>query len=366
MKKSLIITLLTACITIFTVVPLCAYTISGYIQYISDVTVTLGGDASKATVTDSNGYYEFSGLQEGGSYTIVPSKGPSVPSVDITSPESNNSLKGNVTISADIQTDYCAYAFDPSQLIYTSLDSDQNNQNFQVLATSCCFIITEIDLYIDNILEHTETSSAMCRLTWTYTWNTTGFSNGQHIIKLVVTDETQSQGSADVPIIINNDSSMALIGDVNLDSNVNIVDALLIAQYYVGLSPSVFNSPVADVNLDDTVNIIDALLVARYYVGLLTELPEEKPGGYGQIPLFSENVLKAYDFLAAGLSSTQPDVILKDIVLAFSQVVAGANYRLVCNYHLNTTNSDHYLSSVIFFNTEMIPEQISSLKLDIY
>ena len=35
-----------------------------------------------------------------------------------------------------------------------------------------------------------------------------------------------------------------IIGDVNDDSEVNIVDTLLIAQYYVGLDPSPFNTYV--------------------------------------------------------------------------------------------------------------------------
>lgn len=59
------------------------------------------------------------------------------------------------------------------------------------------------------------------------------------------------------------------IGDVNSDGSVNIVDALLIAQYYVDLNPSNFNINNADTNCDGSVNIVDALLVAQYYVNLI-------------------------------------------------------------------------------------------------
>jgi len=59
------------------------------------------------------------------------------------------------------------------------------------------------------------------------------------------------------------------LGDVNLDANENIVDALLIAKYYVGLNPSPFNTDAADTNCDDSINIVDALLTAQYYVGLI-------------------------------------------------------------------------------------------------
>ncbi|MBN2534837.1 MAG: cellulase family glycosylhydrolase [Spirochaetales bacterium] len=60
-------------------------------------------------------------------------------------------------------------------------------------------------------------------------------------------------------------------GDVNNDGSVDIVDALLTAQYYVGLDPEGFNPSPADVNCDDSIDIVDALLIAQYYVGLITE-----------------------------------------------------------------------------------------------
>jgi len=59
------------------------------------------------------------------------------------------------------------------------------------------------------------------------------------------------------------------IGDVNGDGTVNIVDALLIAQYYVGLDPEGFIPGNADTNCDGNINIVDALLIAQYYVGLI-------------------------------------------------------------------------------------------------
>jgi len=62
-------------------------------------------------------------------------------------------------------------------------------------------------------------------------------------------------------------------GDVNSKDGINIVDALLIAQFYVGLDPADFDEAAADVNADGKINIVDALLVAQYYVGLITELP---------------------------------------------------------------------------------------------
>jgi len=59
------------------------------------------------------------------------------------------------------------------------------------------------------------------------------------------------------------------VGDTNGDGSIDIIDALQIAQHYVGLDPANFDISEADTNCDGEVNIIDALLVAQYYVGLI-------------------------------------------------------------------------------------------------
>ncbi len=68
-------------------------------------------------------------------------------------------------------------------------------------------------------------------------------------------------------------SSAIIIGDTNEDGAVNIIDALLTGQYYVGLDPARFNPDLADVNGDGTVTIVDALLIAQYYVGVIDSFP---------------------------------------------------------------------------------------------
>ncbi|MBN2443242.1 MAG: glycoside hydrolase family 9 protein [Spirochaetales bacterium] len=59
------------------------------------------------------------------------------------------------------------------------------------------------------------------------------------------------------------------LGDVNGDGTIDIVDALLIAQYYVGLTT--IDTTNADTNCDGNVDIIDALLIAQYYVNLISQ-----------------------------------------------------------------------------------------------
>lgn len=62
-------------------------------------------------------------------------------------------------------------------------------------------------------------------------------------------------------------------GDVNSSNEIDIIDALLTAQYYVGLDPENFDLNAADVNADSNIDILDALLIAQYYVELITGLP---------------------------------------------------------------------------------------------
>jgi arabinoxylan arabinofuranohydrolase len=65
----------------------------------------------------------------------------------------------------------------------------------------------------------------------------------------------------------------SLKGDVNGSGVIDIVDALLVAQAYVGLNPSNYNALCADVNCSGAVDIVDALLIAQRYVGLISSFP---------------------------------------------------------------------------------------------
>jgi hypothetical protein len=61
-----------------------------------------------------------------------------------------------------------------------------------------------------------------------------------------------------------------MIADANGSGAVDIIDALVVAQYYVGTSPSTFQLCAADVNKDGVVDIVDALRIAQCYVGLIS------------------------------------------------------------------------------------------------
>jgi glucuronoarabinoxylan endo-1,4-beta-xylanase len=100
-------------------------------------------------------------------------------------------------------------------------------------------------------------------------FTTTADSGGQIVIQFTtVTENPKING-----ISINPVSNDGIIGDANGNGTVDIVDALLIAQYYVGLNPSGFVAANADANCSGSIDIVDALLVAQYYVGLISSFP---------------------------------------------------------------------------------------------
>ena len=62
-----------------------------------------------------------------------------------------------------------------------------------------------------------------------------------------------------------------LLGDVNGDGQVTVVDATLIQKYIAGLvTLSDTQKAAADVNNDGSVSVIDATLIQKYIAGLIS------------------------------------------------------------------------------------------------
>jgi hypothetical protein len=68
-------------------------------------------------------------------------------------------------------------------------------------------------------------------------------------------------------------SDSHLLGDVNDDKTIDIIDGLLVARYYVGMETSLAGFDNADVNVDSRIDIVDALLIAQFYVGTIQSFP---------------------------------------------------------------------------------------------
>lgn len=65
-----------------------------------------------------------------------------------------------------------------------------------------------------------------------------------------------------------------LTGDANCDSDVNVVDALVILQLEAGLIDALPCQVNADVNEDGSINAVDALLILKLEVGLIDSLSD--------------------------------------------------------------------------------------------
>jgi glucuronoarabinoxylan endo-1,4-beta-xylanase len=110
-------------------------------------------------------------------------------------------------------------------------------------------------------------------------FTTTADSNGQIVIQFTaVTENPKLNGISIIPATAPTAAPTAvpttvpgctLLGDVNGSGTIDIVDALLSAQYYVGLETPGFNRECADTNCSGSFDIVDSLLIAQYYVGLI-------------------------------------------------------------------------------------------------
>lgn len=76
-------------------------------------------------------------------------------------------------------------------------------------------------------------------------------------------------------IILSQHISAQTLGDANGDGQIDIVDALVIAQHYVGLLNNGIILSNSDVNADGVVDILDALMVAQYYVNIISCFPPD-------------------------------------------------------------------------------------------
>jgi alpha-galactosidase len=98
-------------------------------------------------------------------------------------------------------------------------------------------------------------------------------SHGAVLLKITGGGTIVTTEPTPVPTAVPTQTPQGAHGDVNGSGGIDIVDALLVAQYYVGLNPANFNSALADVNCSGSIDIVDALLIAQRYVGLITSFP---------------------------------------------------------------------------------------------
>jgi hypothetical protein len=98
----------------------------------------------------------------------------------------------------------------------------------------------------------------------TIVWNTTGLGYGKYTISgyvWPVFNETNTGDNTKIDGVV----VITIVGDVRGDGNVDIYDAIMLANAY-NTKPGLKNwNPNADINSDNVVDIYDAILLANHY-----------------------------------------------------------------------------------------------------
>lgn len=185
----------------------------------------------------------------------------------------------NFSTQSGVQTEACdeggqnvGYIENGDYIVFNNIDFENGAASFQARVASASSG-GNIELRLNSI---NGPLVGTCSVNGTGNWQTwttvscnVNNANGIHNLYLVFT------GDSEYLFNLNwfkfNSNQETLLGDVNNNGIINIEDALLISQYYVGLNPSGFVATNADVNCDGIVDVKDALLVAQYYVGSITQ-----------------------------------------------------------------------------------------------
>jgi predicted esterase len=116
------------------------------------------------------------------------------------------------------------------------------------------------------------------------------------------------------------------------------MDALMIAQVYVGLNPPNYNASCADVNCSDSITIIDALLIAQRYVGLISVFPNSEctPSECGEdTPCPSEGCGKDLADLRSGTYTINSAGLSRQYILDIpANYDKNKPYRLIFGMHM--------------------------------
>lgn len=247
------------------------FIISGHVD--GSTILFLYGSDYRIIKPDTNGNFIIENLSPDGYYEIQPIYIPVLPETVFLTPENNEIINGYKEFALQVSPDVIDCEYSPMKLTYDGVYSNLMDQNFSITGSSDIKkIINRVNFYIDGMLVSTDNTYAYDIFTYLFYYDTTLLANGFHTLKaeifLSANETTEKQ------IIFQVTEGLEFIlGDANRDHTVNIIDALLTAQYYVGLNPSNFHAIEADVNCNGSVNIVDALLIAQYYVGSISSFP---------------------------------------------------------------------------------------------
>jgi hypothetical protein len=126
----------------------------------------------------------------------------------------------------------------------------------------------KIAVYANSTLIYTQDIPSLTNGTATtlaFTWNTTGWSKGNYTISAYaepVLGETNTSNNFLVGELV----AVSILGDVNGDGTVNILDAITLGNAFLTVPSSSNWNANADVNGDNVVNILDAIILANHFL----------------------------------------------------------------------------------------------------
>jgi hypothetical protein len=98
-------------------------------------------------------------------------------------------------------------------------------------------------------------------ITITFTWNTTGFAKGNYTISALADIVPSETDTTDI-IYAYGKVAVSMVGDVNADGEVNILDITIVAiAFDSNMGDSRYN-PNADINNDGIIDVLDISIVA--------------------------------------------------------------------------------------------------------
>jgi hypothetical protein len=101
-------------------------------------------------------------------------------------------------------------------------------------------------------------------ITLSFIWNTTGYAIGNYTIWAYAQPVTGEDNILD-NTFVGGVVKVAIVGDINGDGQVNILDAILLGNAFDTAPGEPAWSPNADLNVDDTINILDAIIFGNHF-----------------------------------------------------------------------------------------------------
>lgn len=172
----------------------------------------------------------------------------------------NNTTSAAVNITVNNVATPPADNTDPTVSITAPASGATISGNYNFTATAAdASGVKQVQFYIDNVLRSTDTSAP-----FSYTIDTTTLSNASHSFKVVATDNSSNQNTAETTLNATVSNGTYRAEDINRDRKINFDDFIILAQDYNKTGGAIQNAR-SDINASNKVDFDDFILLAQRY-----------------------------------------------------------------------------------------------------